>query len=152
MDITDISTQLLLGFGGLLALVNVLLFLAFAIDRGRARHDQRRIPASFLLKLAFLGGWPGAKLAQVVFGCQTQEPPFRTRLNLIMALQVACAAAGFAVIYAPDIDFKQLGSAALATVMPPDQPADVPVTAQVEAATGPEAPKLPHRFGPGSDG
>jgi uncharacterized membrane protein YsdA (DUF1294 family) len=149
MDITDTSTQLLLGFGGLLALVNVLLFLAFAIDKG---HDQRRIPASFLLKLAFLGGWPGAKLAQVVFGRQTQEPPFRTRLNLIMALQVACAAAGFAVIYAPDIDFKQLGSTALATVMPPDQPAEVPVTAEVEAATGPEAPKLPHRFGPGSDG
>jgi uncharacterized membrane protein YsdA (DUF1294 family) len=145
MDITDTTTQLLLGLGGLLALVNLLALLALAIDKGRAMRGQRRIPGSFLLKLAFLGGWPGAKLGQLVFGRQTQEPPFRTRLNLIAGLQLACVAAGFGVMHAPAIDFAQVKGMAMAAIAPETAPVEVAVE------TAAEAPILPHRFGPGGD-
>ncbi len=139
MDITNTTTQLLLGACLLFALVNGLSLLSFAIDKGRAARGQRRIPESFLLKLAFLGGWPGAKLGQMAFGHQTQEPPFRRRLNLIMGLQVVCVAAGFGVMHAPTIDFDQMKGMAMAAIAP--APAE-------EVA---EAPVMPRRFGPGSD-
>jgi uncharacterized membrane protein YsdA (DUF1294 family) len=139
MNITDTSTQLLLGAGLLLALVNCLSLLSFGIDKGRAVRDERRIPESFLLKLAFLGGWPGAKLGQLVFRHKTQKQPFRARLNRIGACQVLCVAVGFGVMHAPAIDFDQMKSLAMAAIAP--QGAE-------EVA---EAPELPRRFGPGSD-
>jgi uncharacterized membrane protein YsdA (DUF1294 family) len=145
MDITDTTTQLLLGAGLLIGLVNALALLAFGIDKGRALRGQRRIPESFLLKLAFLGGWPGAKLGQMVFGHQTQDRPFRTRLNLIVGLQVVCVAAAFGVAHAPAIDFAEVKGMAMAAIAP----APVPEEVVVEAVA--EEPKLPHRFGPGGD-
>jgi uncharacterized membrane protein YsdA (DUF1294 family) len=145
MDITDTTTQLLLGAGLLIGLVNALVLLALGIDRGRALRGQRRIPESFLLKLAFLGGWPGAKLGQMAFGHQTQDRPFRTRLNLIVGLQVACVAAGFGVMHAPAIDFTQVKGMVMTAIAP--EPAPVEVAVEKVA----EAPKLPHRFGPGGD-
>jgi uncharacterized membrane protein YsdA (DUF1294 family) len=139
MDITDTSTQLLLGVGLLLGLANGLSLLSFGIDKGRAARNERRIPEAFLLKLAFLGGWPGAKLGQRVFRHKTQKQPFRTRLNLIGAFQVACVAVGFGVMHAPTIDFDQMKGMAMAAIAP---------TPVEEVA---EAPVMPRRFGPGSD-
>jgi uncharacterized membrane protein YsdA (DUF1294 family) len=139
MDITDASTQLLLGACLLLALVNGLSLLAFGIDKGRATRGERRIPEAFLLKLAFLGGWPGAKLGQLVFRHKTQKQPFRWHLNLIGAFQVGCVAVGLGMAYAPAFDFDQVKGSVMAAIAP----------APTEEVA--EAPKMPRRFGPGSD-
>lgn len=143
MNMIETSAQLYMGMGLLLALANLLAFIAFAIDKGRAERNEWRIPESFLLKLAFLGGWPGAKLGQWVFRHKTRKQPFGWHLNLIGAFQVLCVAAGFGVAYAPSVDFEQVTHMAMAVIAPaPAESADEVMT---------EAAKMPKRFGPGSD-
>ncbi|MEY4983429.1 MAG: hypothetical protein RIR62_1695 [Pseudomonadota bacterium] len=67
-------------------------FLAFVRDKERAVRGDWRVPETTLLLLAFLGGWPGAKLAQRRFRHKTRKEPFRTLLNLCAAGPVLIAA------------------------------------------------------------
>jgi uncharacterized membrane protein YsdA (DUF1294 family) len=59
-------------------LMSVLCFSAYAADKSAARRGQRRTPESRLLLLGFLGGWPGALLAQQTLRHKTRKQPFRT--------------------------------------------------------------------------
>ncbi|KSV69784.1 MULTISPECIES: DUF1294 domain-containing protein [unclassified Ensifer] len=75
-------------------LVNLAAFGLFWYDKQAARSGRRRISERTLLTLAFFGGSPGAMAARHIFRHKTRKEPFRTRLALIIVLQVALAAIG----------------------------------------------------------
>ncbi len=75
--------QLVLLGLGYLAFMNLVAFAAFGLDKLAAVRAWWRIPERSLLSLAFLGGWPAAKLGQRYFRHKTQKEPFATRLNRV---------------------------------------------------------------------
>lgn len=64
-------------------LVNLLTLLAFWIDKRRAEAGEWRVPEALLLRLALLGGWPAAKLAQIGLRHKTRKQPFGRKLNRV---------------------------------------------------------------------
>ena len=71
--------------------INVLTFLAFGLDKWKARRDRWRIPEATLLLLAVLGGSVGALLGMWVFHHKTKHLKFVLGLPLILLAQVALA-------------------------------------------------------------
>lgn len=147
----DIQTQLLLGLGFMIAVANCLALLAFGVDKRRAERGEWRIPEGVLLKLALLGGWPGAKLGQALFRHKTRKQPFAGRLNVIGALQMVCVVAGFGMLHAPMLDFDKMKSMAIAAIAPTTAPEDVVALSNKVVGGDADAPEMPRRFGPGSD-
>ena len=76
-----------------LAIMNTVCFAAFARDKRAARAGRRRIAEKRLLGLALLGGSMGALLGQHWLHHKTRKEPFRSRLLLIILLQVGLLAA-----------------------------------------------------------
>ena len=74
------------------AYINILSFGLFWFDKRAARAGRWRIRT--LLAISLLGGSPGAMAARHIFRHKTRKEPFRTRLALIIVLQVATAAVG----------------------------------------------------------
>jgi uncharacterized membrane protein YsdA (DUF1294 family) len=70
-----------------LILVNAITFVAFTIDKRRARSGRYRISERMLLALALAGGTPAALYARRVLRHKTYKEPFRTRLFLIAGTQ-----------------------------------------------------------------
>ena len=64
-------------------------FALYTVDKAAARAGRERIPESMLLSLGFVGGWPGAILAQQVFRHKTVKRPFRIRFWLSVIGNVA---------------------------------------------------------------
>lgn len=73
--------------------VNLWTMLRFRQDKRRAAAGMRRVPEAQLLRLALLGGTPGAFAARRLFRHKTRKQPFSTRLLLIAAAQLAAAIA-----------------------------------------------------------
>ena len=61
-------------------------FLLYWLDKLRARHGQWRVAESSLHLVAFLGGWPGAFLAQRHFRHKTGKVRFQLVFWLIVTL------------------------------------------------------------------
>lgn len=74
-----------------LVAVNIWTVLCFWQDKKQAIAGGRRIPESDLLRLALIGGSPGALLARRWFRHKTRKEPFSTRLHLIAVLQAGAA-------------------------------------------------------------
>jgi len=70
-------------------LMSLVTFVAYGLDKGRARTAGRRIPEQTLHLLAFLGGWPGAWIAQRLFHHKTRKLSFRVTFWLVVALHLA---------------------------------------------------------------
>ena len=77
--------------------VNLLTFLAYGIDKWKARHNgttrskrhlSRRIPEASLLLLAALGGSPAALLAMYLFRHKTLHKKFRYGVPAILIIQL----------------------------------------------------------------
>lgn len=134
---TDPAQLLALSALGYITVVSVLTYLAFATDKRRAEAGDRRVPAATLLLLVSLGGWPGAKLAQLRLRPKTRKRPFRLMLNLCGLLLPIWVGAALT---------QDVAWAALA-----DQ-ATTSVQGFLADAGGGSAqkPALPRRFGPGS--
>jgi uncharacterized membrane protein YsdA (DUF1294 family) len=77
---------------------NLAAFLAFALDKRRAKNGAWRIPERTLLTFAFYGGSLGALLGQQVLRHKTRKEPFRTYLLVIGVFHVVLAV----VILMPD--------------------------------------------------
>jgi uncharacterized membrane protein YsdA (DUF1294 family) len=73
---------------GLVAVTSLATFAAYGFDKRRASTGGRRVPERTLLVLAFLGGWPGAVLAQRQFRHKTRKVSFRIALWAVVVLHV----------------------------------------------------------------
>ena len=69
--------------------ISVLTFLAFGLDKWKARRDRWRIPEATLLLLAVFGGSVGALLGMCVFHHKTKHLKFAIGVPLILLAQVA---------------------------------------------------------------
>lgn len=76
------------------AAINLAAFLAFGIDKARARAGLWRIQESTLLGLALLGGSIGAWGGRRTFRHKTRKQPFNSALLSITLLQVVAAGLG----------------------------------------------------------
>ncbi len=122
--------------------VNAAAYLAFFHDKRRAISGGWRLREDTLLMLAFIGGWPSAKLAQRLFRHKTRKQPFAARLNRIVVFHLVVA--GMLALPAPRHAIAQgiaaMAAPVIAAAVPPPRP---------DAGTRIEHPR-PRRFGPGS--
>ena len=72
-----------------LAMINVVTFFVYGIDKWKSQHDRWRVPESVLLGLAAIGGSVGAWLGMKVWHHKTQHKKFKLGVPLIIVLQVA---------------------------------------------------------------
>ena len=75
--------------GLLYAGASALCFALYAVDKAAARAGRDRISESMLLSLGFVGGWPGAIVAQQVFRHKTAKRSFRVRFWLSVIVNAA---------------------------------------------------------------
>ena len=75
--------------GLLYAGASALCFALYAVDKAAARAGRERISESMLLSVGFVGGWPGAIVAQQVLRHKTVKRLFRLRFWLSVAANAA---------------------------------------------------------------
>lgn len=68
------------------ALVSLIAFGLYALDKRRARRGQWRVPESSLHFWALIGGWPGAFLAQRLLRHKSSKFSFQFGFWLIVAI------------------------------------------------------------------
>ena len=73
-------------YGIVVAVMSLVCFLAYGLDKRRAAKGGRRVSERTLHLMAFLGGWPGALLGQRHFRHKTQKMSFR----LVFWMVVVC--------------------------------------------------------------
>ena len=68
--------------------INIVAFIAFGVDKYKAKRDKWRIPESTLLTMAVLGGSIGALAGMRVWRHKTLHDKFRIGIPVILALQI----------------------------------------------------------------
>lgn len=71
-----------------IALSNLTAFLAYGIDKRRARQHKWRIPERNLLGLALIGGSAGALAGMYLFRHKTRKMKFVIGIPVILAVQL----------------------------------------------------------------
>ncbi len=71
---------------GWYALVSVVTFLVFGVDKWLGRGGSRRVPENALHFLEAIGGWPGALVASRIFSHKSRKRSYRVVLWLIVLL------------------------------------------------------------------
>lgn len=69
--------------------INLITFLAFAIDKWKAKNKKWRIRESVLLGFSALGGVAGGLISMYAFRHKTQTPIFKFGMPVILILQIA---------------------------------------------------------------
>lgn len=77
------------------ALLSVITFAMYGIDKAAAGKGRRRTPEATLLFVGFIGGWPGALVAQRLFRHKTRKQPFQAMFWC--GVVVNCAVLGWLV-------------------------------------------------------
>ena len=77
---------------------NLIVFLLYGTDKGRAKTGNRRISEKTLLLTAFLMGGVGAFLGMVLFRHKTKHWKFKILLPLFVVLNIVAAAAIYYVL------------------------------------------------------
>ncbi len=72
-----------------LAVVNLITFVMFGVDKRAAIKGKQRIRESTLLLFAFIGGSVGALFAMKLFRHKTRKPKFTVAIPLMLFVQVA---------------------------------------------------------------
>src|SRR5438552_13432079 len=75
------------------ALMSFVCFIAYGLDKRQAANGGRRVSERTLHLLAFLGGWPGALVAQRRFRHKTQNVPFRIVFWIVVVFHVGIVGA-----------------------------------------------------------
>lgn len=68
--------------------MSAVTFFTYAADKDAAQNGRWRTAEGTLILLGFLGGWPGAYLAQELFRHKTRKQPFRTIFWASVAINV----------------------------------------------------------------
>ena len=71
-----------------LCIINLIGFLAFWLDKQKAKKGQWRISEKTLFLLAFLGGGAGCSLGMQVFRHKTKHLSFVIGIPLIMTVEL----------------------------------------------------------------
>lgn len=79
------------------AIMSVVAFAAFGIDKWKAQHHRRRISERTLLWLTALGGSPGAWTGMLIWRHKTLHRKFRYGVPAIFVAQMA--AVGYLLFY-----------------------------------------------------
>lgn len=74
-----------------LVIINLITFIAYGVDKLKAKKGYWRIPESTLLLLAFAGGSVGAWLGMQTFHHKTMHKKFKLGVPLIFIAQVIVA-------------------------------------------------------------
>lgn len=69
-----------------LAIINIVSFAAFGIDKSKSKNDQWRIRESTLIILSLLGGASGSMIGMILFKHKTQKKKFYIGIPLIFLL------------------------------------------------------------------
>lgn len=75
----------------LLLLWNIVVFVIYAIDKYKARHNMWRVPEKTLLLLAYLGGAVGALAGVYVIRHKTKHIKFQILVPLALVVDGVCA-------------------------------------------------------------
>ena len=86
-DLTLLKTAIIC-----LAAVNAATFLAYGIDKWKAKHSKWRISEASLLLMAVLGGSVGAWIGMKVWHHKTLHKKFRYGVPLILIAQITLLA------------------------------------------------------------
>ena len=73
--------------------MSIACFIAYGLDKRQAANGGRRVSERTLHLLAFLGGWPGALVAQRQFRHKTQNVPFRIVFWIVIVFHVGIVGA-----------------------------------------------------------
>ena len=87
------SNYLLYGLLIYLAVINIVAFFLYGIDKWKARHDKWRITEACLIWIAVAGGSIGALLGMKIWHHKTKHNKFRFGLPAILILQIAAVVA-----------------------------------------------------------
>ena len=82
-----------------LAVINLVAFFLYGIDKWKSRHDKWRVTEAKLIGIALLGGSLGAWLGMKTWHHKTQHAKFRYGLPLILILQSAAVLAALYCYY-----------------------------------------------------
>ena len=83
------STRIAIAYLTVTAVMSLVTFVAYGIDKRNARLQRWRISEKRLHWFALLGGWPGAWVGQQFFRHKTQKVGFRIVFWLTVMLHVA---------------------------------------------------------------
>ena len=72
----------------LYAVLSVVAFAAYGLDKSAARREGQRVSEQTLLALGLLGGWPGSLVAQQLFRHKTRKRSFRRAFWRTVVLNV----------------------------------------------------------------
>ena len=70
---------------------STLAFAAYGIDKAAAFGGVWRIPEAFLHLLGFVGGWPGALVAQRLFRHKSRKVSFQVAFWIVAVLNSTAA-------------------------------------------------------------
>ena len=74
-----------------IALINILTFIVYGLDKSAAVKQKQRIPNRVLLGLAAIGGSAGALAGMYTFRHKTQKKYYTITVPLLLILQIAAA-------------------------------------------------------------
>ena len=69
-------------------IINVIGFLAMAIDKWKAKNNAWRIPENTLFAITALGGGIGTIAGMYVFRHKTKKPKFTIGMPVILVLEI----------------------------------------------------------------
>jgi uncharacterized membrane protein YsdA (DUF1294 family) len=79
-------------YGAIVLVMSVVSFITYWFDKRQAGLGRRRVSERQLLTMGFLGGWPGALLAQKRFRHKTQKVSFRVKFWLLVVAHLCLVA------------------------------------------------------------
>ena len=79
----------------LYAVMSLLCFLLYGLDKKNSMAKKWRIPEKHLHQVELFGGWPGALLGQLLFRHKTQKISFRIVLWVVIIVHLSAWALYF---------------------------------------------------------
>ena len=83
------------------ALINLLTWHVWRLDKRNAVMREKRVPERTLLTLCWLGGWPSALIGTQVFRHKSSKKAFIHKVYLIAGFQLAILCATLLLVWQP---------------------------------------------------